>query len=195
MTSGNDVRKIGEFSFHVAAMALITIFVLTGCDGSKGGQVTKDEQFTQLMQRPDLDQTINQYERVRQEIASQLSQQLSLPPWTRTSGRAGEAGCGREFPDVGLDATISSPENMISAAPVPDEKWDLALGIAGSITAKYGFAAVSRVADAPGNHQAEFHDTYGGRLALGTQVNTILSVRTGCHLTAAAHQRGNPASS
>lgn len=174
----------------ITTLVLIGSLVLAGC--SKDEKMTKEEQFAQLIQRPDVEQMLGQYENIRHEIADRLSQQLGLPTWSLTKDRGSEAGCGREFPDVGLDGVIRSPENLISPFKVPDESWDSAVRIAESVTSKHNFESAKRVADAPGNHQVEFHDPYGGRLAFGTQVHTLLSVRTGCHLTPSAHQRGKP---
>jgi hypothetical protein len=43
------------------------------------------------------------------------------------------------------------------------------------------------------SHEIVFHDQYKAELNVGTAVNTTLLVRTGCHLTAEATERGSPA--
>jgi hypothetical protein len=49
------------------------------------------------------------------------------------------------------------------------------------------------VKDQPSDHYATFRDPFGAEITFGTAVNTVLTVRTGCHLTAEAKQRGTPA--
>lgn len=177
----------------VSALVLGGVLAMSGCgNGDNSGSSNRNDQFAQLMQRPDLEQVSSQFDDTRRAVAEQLSQQFNLPEWTIVEGRGSESGCGREFHDIGLDGAVRSLDTMIARAPIADENWDRALEIANSVTSRNGFGPPMRLADKPGNHQAEFHDAFGGRLVVGTQVNTILSVRTGCHLTPQAHQRGAP---
>lgn len=183
--------------FHVirtmlGAVTLSGVMVLSGCGGGDEN-MTRDEQVAQLLQRPDIDQIVTQYEQMRQEIAAQLSSELGLPSWEINEIRGSEAGCGRSFPDVGLDGGIRSLKTLISKAQLADGKWGRALEIAAVAAGRNGFGPAQTIVDRPGQHNAEFHDSYGGRLTLGTQINTTLSVRTGCHLKPEAHQRSTPA--
>jgi hypothetical protein len=53
------------------------------------------------------------------------------------------------------------------------------------VFARYDFGPPETVVDRPGDHEVQFRDEYGAVLLFGANVNTIMSVRTGCHPTAA----------
>ena len=76
---------------------------------------------------------------------------------------------------------------------MPDDKWVRVAEIAQDVARKYEFETPLRViVDQPGNHEITAADALGADLIFGTKLNTVLQVRTGCHLTAVAHQRGTP---
>jgi hypothetical protein len=58
------------------------------------------------------------------------------------------------------------------------------------VAGRHGFGDPGVVVDGPGDHEIVLRGTYEGELIFGTGGGTILTVRTGCHLTEEAHQRG-----
>lgn len=168
---------------------LVALVLASGCE-SEGEGMGKDEQVAELMQRPDIDEISRKYEQMRTEVADKLTQELAIPPWDIVDGRSSEAGCGSEFPDLGLEGRIRSLDTLATKASTPDDKWERAVEITASVVGKNGFGPGKPIVDRHGQHTVEFTDNYGGRLVFATQVHTILSIRTGCHLTAEAHERG-----
>jgi hypothetical protein len=175
----------------LSALLLACIITLAAC-GSGSHGMTQEEQFTELMRRPSEEQMVQQYDQMRHEIADKLSAEIGLPPWTVNDNTGGGSLCGHEFGDLGLDAGTKSLSILGTAAPIPNKKWEHAVRITGTIARKNGFGPAQRLVDKAGHHLVDFEDAWGGRLSLGTMVHSSLSVRTGCHLTAAAKQRGTP---
>ena len=60
------------------------------------------------------------------------------------------------------------------------------------IAQRYGFDDHEMVQDKPGLHRVIFTDSYGGDFMLGTEVNTSMSISSGCFLLKQARQRGAP---
>lgn len=152
------------------------------------------EQFRELMGRPDIEQVARRYDEMRATIREQLVSEVGLPPLKEDIGSGGSSGC-RDFPAIqgGDDETRTLPRWSVEAN-LPDEKWPRAVQIVDEIARSYGFETPPRVIiDRPGDHEITTTDTYGADLVLGTKATTILTVRTGCHLTVEAHKRGKPA--
>ncbi|GAB3450273.1 LppA family lipoprotein [Actinophytocola sediminis] len=175
----------------LGTLLLACVITLTAC-GNEDNGVTPEEQFTQLMQRPTEEQVAEQYDQMRQEIADKLSTAVDLPAWTLDETTGGEALCGHEFNDLGVDAGTKSLPLLVAAAPISDDQWDQAIQIAEAIARDNGFGPPQRIVDRAGQHTVDFKDKWGGLLGIDSGAHTVLSVRTGCLLTEEAQQRGTP---
>ncbi|GAA0513752.1 hypothetical protein GCM10011581_04620 [Saccharopolyspora subtropica] len=154
-----------------------------GCTGpSDGGNVS--DQLSVLQQRPSMEEITARYEEMQQKLRDRLSADLGLPtPWVNEGG-FGEAGCS-EFP--GIDgAEKHSLDLWLHEGNIPDAQWPQAQQIAVEVTREYGFTELEVIVDRPADHKVELRDGFGAQLHFGTAVNTIISVRTGCHLLASA---------
>jgi hypothetical protein len=175
----------------LSTLLLACAITLTGCGDGQGG-MTREEQFTQLMRRPSEEQMVHRYDQMQHEIADRLTAAFGLPAWTVNDSTGGEALCGHEFNDIGAEAGTKSLPLITTAAPIPDEKWDQAVKIAENIARRNGFGPPQRVVDRARQHTVDFKDQWGGLLGMDSGSNTVLSVSTGCHLTAEAKRRGTP---
>ncbi|MEV0069879.1 LppA family lipoprotein [Amycolatopsis sp. NPDC050768] len=65
--------------------------------------------------------------------------------------------------------------------------------IVGTVAAKYGSTAQpQRMHDAPGSHDAFFHNqTDAGSIQFGSDKQTLIGITIGCHLTAATKKLGH----
>jgi hypothetical protein len=167
------------------------ILLLVGACDSKGGSMSKDEQFAELLKRPDLEQTEADSRKMLDEIRSELVSRIGIAPWEPGKGEAYTGSACAEFPNLsGAEkrrfSSGRSPGNL------PDAKWAAAVDLVKSITSRYGFKEPGIVVDRPSDHEVTFRNDYGAELWFGTAVNTTLSLTTGCHLTREAHQRGTP---
>jgi hypothetical protein len=170
---------------------LCTLLLLAGACDSKGGSMSKDEQYAELLKRPDLEQTEADARKMLDEIRGELVSRVGIAPWEPGKGEAYTGSACGDFPNIsGAEkrrfSSGRSPGNL------PDAKWAEAVELVKSIAGRYGFDQQGTVVDRPGDHEVTFGNNYGAELWFGTAVNTTLSLTTGCHLTREAHQRGTP---
>jgi hypothetical protein len=193
--------KSSRRSYGLVCIALAAALgAAAGCGaerGGSGGTVDKDtrrqQQFQELMGRPDIEQAAQRYSEIMGLLRGRLESELGVARWYEDAETGSNAGC-HEFPDVdGRDKQSRGLRFWVSDGNVPDEKWGRLVEITQEIIRTYDFETPPRViVDRPGDHQITAADPFGADLILGTKVNTVLRVRTGCHLTAAARQRGMP---
>lgn len=188
-----------KFWYGLTSIAL-AVAVTAGCGtnrGGSGGAVDKDtrrqQQFQELMKLPDIEQASRRYGEMMASLRSRLESELGVGHWYENTESGGNAGC-HEFLDVeGRDKQSRGLRHWISDGNVPDDKWVRLVEITQEIARKYEFETPPRViVDQPGDHEVTAADAFGADLIIGTKTNTVLHVRTGCHLTAAARQRGTP---
>jgi hypothetical protein len=170
-------------------MRKLVLFVLcgllaTGCasgpEPSDGGSVA--DPLSTLQQRPSMEEITGRYEEMQQKLRDRLSADLGLgTPWVNEGG-PGQAACqGEEFSNI-EGAEEHSLDTWLYAGNIPDEKWAQAQQIAIDVTEEYGFKEPAVLVNRPGDHKVEMRDDFGAALKFGTAVNTIMSLRTGCHL-------------
>lgn len=171
--------------WQVRIIALLVAVTATGCGGPD-----VDESFAKLMQRPDIEQTVTTYGEMSSKIRERLTTELGRS-WEQDS-EGSASGCGNEF-DLGSDADVRHLPRWVSWGKLPDDQWPRAEVIVGEIVEGYGFGkAPAVIVDRQGDHEVVYKKPDGALVTFGTAVNTTLSVRTGCHLTERAHQRGTP---
>lgn len=178
----------------VAATALLALGACQGGGQSPSTTMTANpnQQFQELLARPDIEEIIKQYERMSASMRDKLVAEIGLPPWKERTGTGGSSGC-RNYPDVRIPDAQSRGLNLwASEANLPDDKWPRAGQIVAEIASGYEFGAPATVADVPGQHEISLKDKYGAEITFGTRVHTSLLIQTGCHLTPEAHRRGTP---
>ncbi|TDD53642.1 LppA family lipoprotein [Saccharopolyspora elongata] len=174
-------------------MRKLVLFVLcallaTGCasgpEPSDGGNVA--DPLSMLRQRPSMEEITVRYEEMQQKLRDRLSADLGLAtPWIN-KGDPGQAACqGKELSHVD-GAEQHSLDTWAYEGNIPDAQWERAQQIGIDVTKEYGFKELEIVVNRPGDHKVEMRDEFGAQLQFGTKVNTILSLRTGCHLLQSA---------
>ena len=156
----------------VAGISLLAL-VLVGCDSpssqyvdnahpSGTSTVSVQQQFDQLMQRPSLEETTSHYEEMRQKIADSLTSNLGISNWNKRDGQPETDGCGSGYSVDSWDGRTYYAQALFSKIPVAYTQWQQAKSLVSGIA------------------------------TFGSAVNTIISFRTGCHLTDEAKKRGQP---
>lgn len=188
---------------RIARVALAACVVLlgvlaAGCDGSESGfgnyesDMSPQEQFDRLMQRPDLDDAVKRYRSMSEEIRTLLGRQFDLPEWNNGGGGRVGPGCN-DFPDVhGWDGEQHVGEDWDTPKPLTDAQWPEAVSEVKEIARSYGFDKVTFEVAKAKFRKIKLADRYGATLYFGKQTNTLLGVDTGCHLYAEAKKRGTP---
>ncbi|MGP4019239.1 LppA family lipoprotein [Saccharopolyspora sp. 5N708] len=172
------MRKLG--------LLILCALLVGGCasepEPSDGGSM--EDQRSVLQQRPSMEEVTAKYEEMQQKLRDRLSAELGLATAWVNDGDAGEAGCA-EFPDV-AGAEKHSLDRWLYQGNISDSQWPQAERIADEVSSEYGFTEREVVVDRPADHKVEIRDDFGAALQFGTAVNTILSLRTGCHLLQSA---------
>ncbi|TVT42518.1 hypothetical protein FNH05_22245 [Amycolatopsis rhizosphaerae] len=150
------------------------------------------QQFDQLMQRPSLEEITSRYEEMRQKITDSLKGSFGISTWGKREGQPETDGCGSDYSVDSWDGRTYYAQALYSKTPITYPQWPQAKSLVSEIAGSYGFSTVTLVIDKPDNMGLELNDPYGGKLTFGSAVNTILSFRTGCHLTDEAKKRGTP---
>jgi hypothetical protein len=160
-----------------------------------GADVNADQDavFAKLMKLPDIDEATKQYQRMAAELQTSLGDQIpALKHWSVANEQI-RAACGDDYPGIGSAGEDLSLENYVVPVKLPDADYERALTIVGTVSAKYGFTAQpQRMHDAPGSHDAFFHNqTDGSSIQFGTDKQTLIGVTIGCHLTSGTKKLGH----
>jgi hypothetical protein len=173
----------------ICALALL----LGGCTGDNPKGEAVNDQFAELLKRPDIEQVQADYQGMLSEIRDKLVREVGVANWVPDDEGLSGSGCGFDFPDIAAEGKVRRYSSGLSPGNIPDDKWPAAVSTVAGIAAQHGFGAPEVVVDRPGDHEVSFKAPTNAQLLFGTAVNTTLSVTTGCHLTAEAHKRGTPA--
>ncbi|WP_161629607.1 LppA family lipoprotein [Saccharomonospora iraqiensis] len=158
----------------------------SGRPGYTMSDTVSSEKMPDLLERPDIDTMLDQYERIRTEMRVRLSAELDLAGKWRKPREPAEGLCGSPHSDV-PNAVNVYMANWVNNAEIPEDQWDHAQSLFKRITGRHGFGDLQVVTDAPNDHLIRASDAYGGAISLGTKKATMLSLDTGCHPTADAH--------
>jgi Lipoprotein confined to pathogenic Mycobacterium len=191
--SGHAVLVTRGLSSLVAVAALLAVAcTIRGQAPSSTMSPNPNQQFQELMTRPDIEQISQRYEQMANTIRDRLVADTGLPPWQVRSDTGGSSGC-RNYPDVSIpDAQSRGLPLWAAEANLPDDKWPRAVQIVTDIAKENGFGPPKTLVDVPGRHEVSLEDGYGAEITFGTRVHTSMLIQTGCHLTAEAHKRGKP---
>jgi hypothetical protein len=187
-------RILISFSTIISALLLF----VAGCGGvgtvdpPSGDAMPTGQQFNELMKRPNIDEVTSKYSEMLAKIRGELSGKLGVQGWQENSNGSQSPGCN-DFHNVDAwDAKRIYLNSWIAPSSIPDDQWSTATRVLSEASGQYEFKAVTLQENKQGDHQFNIKDPYGAELSLGTAKNTLLTLVTGCHLTAEAHKRGTP---
>jgi hypothetical protein len=169
----------------LASTAIVLVALLPGCtDGGSGSDEGPQgqEQVETVDARPRMEQVLDSYEAMEREMLAALGAELPGLAWRMDTDDIGmtrslctDAGLGDDAEEVDL-ATLWATGTLNPA------DWPRAVEIVQEVGDRYGFTDHGTVVDRADDLEVVGEDEFGGRYRFGMAVNTILSVRTGCHL-------------
>jgi hypothetical protein len=183
MAAVNETNAPARWSPFVAVM-LTVVLALAGCSqGFGGGQdnMSMEEAATELQARPDIEQTMTKYNQLMTDLKTALTDAGITGAWKTI--RHADSGACSDYGDAGaneLNAENRSTPSW-SSTGIPETDWPRALDILKRVTTAAGFTTIEVPKDEPGNHDLFIQGPYGAVLDFGTQVNTVMSIRSGCH--------------
>jgi hypothetical protein len=175
----------GHVRTQLASSVLVLAALLSGCTGGKPGSgegPNGSEQVDTVDARPRMEQVLDSYEAMEREMIAAVEAELPGLAWRMDTEDIGMtrslcdgAGLDDDAEEVDL-ATLWAPGTLAPA------DWPRAVELVQEVGDRYGFTERSTVVDEADDLEVVGEDEYGGRYRFGMAVNTILSVRTGCHL-------------
>lgn len=178
------------------ACLAIALAVVGGCtDPDEERLMNQQDEFDQLMQRPDLHEAIAHYDKVARQVRDALATEFNLPRWqhSRRYGRE-PSGCGfGSFENVnGWDAGSYFLGRWYTDAPIHADRWKNATQTVRRVAGQHGFDEVTLDVDKGGQRMFELADDWGARIVVGSSEETIVRAVTGCHLEPDAKRLGKP---
>lgn len=159
-----------------ATMAVIS--VLSACTTTTEGQPSAVT--TPLTDRPSSDTTVARYITLQTEIRDAVSSVVPTVAWEQDRN-GGRSLCSEG--EIGDGGQIVTLQPWGAEGGVPDEQWPAVVDAVAAVAAPYEFGDLFAVVDRPGDHQVQLRGLYGATIDLGTKVNLVLTVTTGCHPT------------
>jgi hypothetical protein len=179
--------------FAIPAVFCALTLLLSGCTSEDPKGDVVNDQFAELMKRPDIEQAEAEYLGMLNSIQEKLVSEIGIAPWIPKDTPPSGSACGGEFSEITTEGQRRNYSSGRSPGNLPDGRWPSAVALVGEVSGQHGFGAPELIVDRPGDHEAVYKSATGAELIFGTGTNTTLSVTTGCHLTAEAHKRGTPA--
>ncbi|WP_084628587.1 LppA family lipoprotein [Amycolatopsis nigrescens] len=206
MTKWKPVPRSDNNSLGFLATAIACTVVLTACSNGADPYLDNDNsredmslqhQWSELMQRPNIDEVVAKYEKMQKEVTEALSSELGLPQWSIGGNNSTNPGCN-DFRQVdSWDAIKESIAGTTTPARISTEQWPKAVDTIKRVVAGHGFTTPGLVVDKGDFHTMDLYDGYGAKFNVMTGTegnNTVIGVSTGCHLLPEAKQRGVPRS-
>ncbi|WP_243794059.1 LppA family lipoprotein [Saccharopolyspora gloriosae] len=139
-----------------------------------------DEQETELVRRPSIEEVHLRYSDMDARLKQQLSANFPWMHWERVQD-VNRAACADfdAFKNVAESWTLGiwgTEGNM------PDADWARAQQIFADVTGEFGFTPPRTIVDRSGNHRVTTADQYGATYNFGSGKRTSFSGETGCHL-------------
>ncbi|MGH3949141.1 MAG: LppA family lipoprotein [Pseudonocardiaceae bacterium] len=181
-------------------LGLLLALLLAGCaifdDGNDMTDLTPEEQFAELMKRPDIEQAKQRYDAIQDEIRKSLSDQLKLAPWEEDEELGRDVSCGHDFSGIHpFDVSSFTRPLWSTKGGLSQTAWSRATEIVRIIGGRYGFDQGASNTSVGGKMSVyELTDGQGAGLRLmdNPQDFLVLRVSGGCHLRPEAKRRGRP---
>jgi hypothetical protein len=156
-------------------LGILLVALLAAC-GADDPSPSKEK----TMSKPvSMESAIADAEQMRQEMFRSLAAELDERTWAVAPNDDGptRAGCNGED---GAE-TVTLPAYYFAGA-YPEEDWKQAAGIVEKVGRSHGFDQVKVVVDRPGDFTMTGLSEDGGSYDFGMGKNTVLGIRTGCHV-------------
>ena len=156
----------------VAAATLLALALATGCS------TPEERAASAIATRPSMEATVARYEEMQTRIRAEVDAVLGPRPW-RDAGNADLSACG----PAGIGAERRVLPMWTFAGAVPDAQWLRVRDAVTSVAAGYGFTGGGAAADAATSRNLALTDpALEASISVGTQVDTVMQVTTGCHV-------------
>ena len=158
----------------VSATALVLV---AGC-----GQPPTEELEREMTARPPMEQMLDHYELMLREMIETLDREVGGLDWYAAPEALpmGWANCSTE--GAITDAQEFHPVGLTADGTYERSEWDAVVEILRRVGDRYGFEAQGYLIDRADDMTFVGRDAYGASYSLDMGRNSVLALRTGCHL-------------
>jgi len=141
-----------------------------------------------------MEDVLDRYEAMERDMIAALDAELPGLAWQMDTD---DIGMTQSLCTEGdLEGQEVDLATLWASGTLDPASWHRSVEIVQEVGDRYGFTEKSTVVERPDDLEVVGEDAYGGRYRFGMAVNTILLVRTGCHVWAELpdedHQRPSP---
>ncbi|MFI9452235.1 LppA family lipoprotein [Amycolatopsis sp. NPDC052450] len=201
------MKRAVRTSSWIAGMALVVLLAGTACDGSPGyldndhgkDGMSTQQQFAELRKRPDAKQVQATYDQTLSELRAKLTEATGFSAWQQGTVAEISPGCNA-FRAVDVHDVYTAYTTWGLPEVIPESSWAKATQVLAEAANKHGFTKKGFEVSKPEFREFHLLDEFGADLTLSTSTgtttgtSTMLTLKTGCHLTTEAHKRGSPQS-
>ena len=166
-------RRLSGRSVPVAG--LLVMGLLLGACGEGGNSTAR-----QTTDRPSMETVIDDVTQMRTEMLAAVDEIVGPGEWVNSSSSTGISGSAcrdGEDPD-GQRAYLPSYKRQ--GALTGDNREAIKQAV-WKVGRSHGFEKIGTIVDRPADWEIFGDDAYGGRYIVGSAVNTVVSIGTGCH--------------
>ena len=162
----------------LSATAALTAVALAACSPP----TTTAEMEEQMRSRPPMEEMLDHYEAMRREMVEALDREIGGLEWYAAPDMLpmGRANCSTE--GAITEAQDFHPVGLTADGTYDRSDWDAAVRVVQDIGDRYGFETSGYLIDRPDDVSFIGEDRYGASYTFAMAVNSILTLRTGCHL-------------
>ncbi|MFK0249730.1 LppA family lipoprotein [Amycolatopsis azurea] len=191
-------------SSWIAGTVLAVLLTSTACDSSpdyldndhsKDGMSTQ-QQFGELLKRPNSDDAQKSYRQVLADVQAKLAD-VGLKDWKIGQDARVSPGCNA-FHEVAIGDAQTTYTAWGSPNEVAEADWPKATQTLTEVAGKHGFTKKGFEVNKPTYREFHLLDSFGADLTLSTGsgsttgTSSMMTLKTGCHLTGEAHSKGTP---
>ncbi|MFC3453479.1 LppA family lipoprotein [Amycolatopsis speibonae] len=189
----------------IAGIAVAVLLAGTACgsspdyldnDHGKDGMSTQ-QQFAELLKRPDAKQAQATYDQALTDLRAKLTEVTGFSAWQQGTVAEVAPGCNA-FHAVDVHDVYTAYTTWGLPDVIPEAGWAKTTQALAEAAGKHGFTKKGFEVNQPQFREFHLLDDFGADLTLSTSTgtttgtSTMLTLKTGCHLSMEAHTRGTP---
>lgn len=145
---------------------------------------TTAEPEAEMTARPSREQMLGRYEAVPREVVQVLGAEIGGLHQTADPVQMGASRSGCSTGGPVTEAQEVETIGLLAEGTDASAAWHRSAELVLDVGRRSGFDDTATVVDRPGHSEVVGADEYGAVFQNGTAVNTVLPLRTGCHLRA-----------
>ena len=157
---------------------MVAVAISSGCSHGMSTEELEEE----MTARPPMEQMLDRYEAMRREMVQALDVEIGGLRWAADPVQMGASRSGCSTGGAITEAQEVETIGLLAEGTYESADWHRSAALVLEVGRRFGFDDTATVVDRPGDFEVVGADEYGAVFHYGMAVNTILTLRTGCHL-------------